>query len=761
MPRDSHRWSAKDIIEEYPKLGIPHFQRGLVWGEESVSLLLESLYFQTPCGELVLWRPRYPKKEGIPLGKEGVPLESSAPPHYLIVDGQQRIRSVWGALTSTSNAVDLDMENGTETDGHEIWCLNLNRVPKLQQILKVDDGFPLFRLIRHPLDPKARYKYNVVPLSCFFEDQDVKPFIRVEQQSDDVFARIDELRPRVKQLRTQRAFSVTKLVERDGQHTLPDVVALYNRINSGGIRVEPEERAFATLVSMKPQTSTWLGEVFKEIDGAGDSIDRDSILKRKKERNFGFKLFIRTFVQVCAYHFGYSVGSNLFSFDVLNGMTFRQNLADPKNNAKVQQLFNQTKQILHYVRETLDKLNCDDLRMLPETMSLLPVFQVLIRYPDLMDDEVASTIICSMVLRLLLLPMQTQRDTLKLVLIINSSQTAQECFAKLYHDLVRGDDFDNLAERLPSSRSLQDRYVLMLYWLVRRKGARDFSYRNLTEEKPTQMLRRYNPEATIDHRVEPQKQHIVPYSMLRVIYGITGKGRLVYHPINDIGNLTYISAALNDYETGLGADPVRLEYEPRANLEGHFLAGEDADNLRRSYQSVVAPDENDATRQITYEKFCAARRELIAHGFADWLSEETPSWFLDRRITPIRRQFYSSDDDLIRGLKYPPELEDAFLAHVEKLRYRYIKSQDGKQPTLAINVRDGSGVAVLELKLLKNRIEISAKKPVGTEYVSRLAAGSLKTISEGQWHLRVDSKQPTAAASVLSTLLDEVLSAKS
>ena len=176
---------------------------------------------------------------------------------------------------------------------------------------------------------------------------------------------------------------------------------------------------------------------------------------------------------------------------------------------------------------------------------------------------------------------------------------------------------------------------------------------------------------------------------------------------------------------------------------------------------MIAPDENDATPQKSYEQFCAARRELIAYGFADWLSEETPSWFLDRRITPIRRQFYSSDDDLIRGLKYPPELEDAFLAHVEKLRYRYIKSQDGKQPTLAISLRDGSGVAVLELKLLKNRIEISAKKPVGAEYVSRLAAGSLKTISEGQWHLRVDSKQPTVAASVLSTLLDEVLGAKS
>ena len=26
MPGDSRRWSADDIIKEYPQLGIPHFQ---------------------------------------------------------------------------------------------------------------------------------------------------------------------------------------------------------------------------------------------------------------------------------------------------------------------------------------------------------------------------------------------------------------------------------------------------------------------------------------------------------------------------------------------------------------------------------------------------------------------------------------------------------------------------------------------------------------------------------------------------------------
>ena len=764
MPRDSHRWSADDIINEYPQLGIPHFQRGLVWGEESVSLLLESLYFETPCGELVLWRPRHPEKEGIPL-------QASIAPHYLIIDGQQRIRSVWSALAPEANPVDLDIENGAETNGCEICCINLCKVPELRKYFDEDD-FPLFRLVRNPLDlrAKVRYKHNLIPLACFLKDQPLEEYfgllkVRKDEDPRIVQGEIEGLRPRIQKLRTRRVFSITRLVERDGQYMLSDVVALYNRINSGGMRVESEEKAFATLVSLAPRTSIWLGDIFKRIHPEkGESPDRDSVLKRQKERSFGFKLFIRTFVQVCAYHFGYSVGSSSFSFNVVEGTEFRKNLKDSKQSGEI---FKQTERILLYIRRQLEELHCDDLRTLPETTAFFPVFQLLIRYPSLMDDAAASPIVRSLILRLFLLPVKDQRATLSLVSLINKTQTVDRCLSEICKVLPLGADFGNaqLIERLGDSQSLQDRYVLMLYWLVRRKGAHDFSYRNLTEEKRSQMLRRYNPEAPIDHRVEPQKQHIVPYSMLRDVYGITGRGRLAYHPINDIGNLTYISAALNDYETGLGADPVRLEYEPRANLEEHFLAGEDADNLRELYQSVVAPDGTEAvSRRESYEKFCKARRKSIALGFADWLREETPSWILARRITPAKRLFYSFDDDLIRELKYPAELEDVLLARVEdpKFRLRMKGHKESKEQSLLVSRRGNSKGVVLELKRCRNAVEIMSKDPTMIACMSRLAgAGSLKMISETQWHLRVDSARPAAAARVLSTLLDEVLGAKS
>jgi len=47
------------------------------------------------------------------------------PPRHLVIDGQQRIRSIWDALAVTENATDLDMENSAEADGREIWCLNI------------------------------------------------------------------------------------------------------------------------------------------------------------------------------------------------------------------------------------------------------------------------------------------------------------------------------------------------------------------------------------------------------------------------------------------------------------------------------------------------------------------------------------------------------------------------------------------------------------------------------------------------------------
>jgi hypothetical protein len=49
--------TVKQVLSEYNHLGVPHFQRGLVWDTDSVALLLESIYYGTPCGSIILWKP--------------------------------------------------------------------------------------------------------------------------------------------------------------------------------------------------------------------------------------------------------------------------------------------------------------------------------------------------------------------------------------------------------------------------------------------------------------------------------------------------------------------------------------------------------------------------------------------------------------------------------------------------------------------------------------------------------------------------------
>lgn len=72
------RRSIDELLGFYEQMGIPHFQRGSVWDPAAVGLLLESLYYGTPCGVIILWAPPDVAPHGIPLGQASM--------RYLIID---------------------------------------------------------------------------------------------------------------------------------------------------------------------------------------------------------------------------------------------------------------------------------------------------------------------------------------------------------------------------------------------------------------------------------------------------------------------------------------------------------------------------------------------------------------------------------------------------------------------------------------------------------------------------------------------------
>lgn len=669
----------------YEEIGIPHFQRGFVWNNENTSLLLKSLYFDTPCGTIILWEPNEPRQYGIPLS-------ASDKLRYLVIDGQQRIRSlrdVLGPKNGRSTQNTSDEEGNDEGPNIErVWCLNLSRVRELTDLIDSNmSRYPLFRLIADPTKEGTRFKYNFIPLYLFFEGLDVdvddvvvRGFVQPKKEitPEQVVGKMKEITlwRRICDLQKKQVFSLKTLTESSEkkENCLADMVALYNRINSAGKRVESEEKAFATPVSLYPSTNEWLAKLFIKIHPRSkrsemrvEDLERDDILKRQKERNFGFKLFIRTFIQVCAYRFNYSPGSNTFSFEVVNGLPFQMRFGNDANNAKeAQRLFDRTDEVVQFVWQNVlfNGLYCDDLQTLPDTASLLPLFQVLIRFPKLMEpgmkERYAPALQC-LALRLLLSKNQTQEEILKLVNIVNRAETAGACLKELHHKIRELSDSQE--DWLEDSNTLMDRYTLMLYWLLRRNGARDFSYKNLPEGN---LLRLEQRQEILNESAEPEKQHIVPYSRLKKLYNIESRGRVSRHSANNIGNITYISQKLNDYKEGLGDRPIDLEIERQEspdNLERHFLGDKE---VRKSYKTVIDMTKNETdgaiekTARQAFETFYKRRRKLIAQAFGEWIEELGPALSILEEIKPAPRVAPSLWDRVHR-LECSDDIKDAML----------------------------------------------------------------------------------------------------
>lgn len=675
------------------RLGIPHFQRGLVWGPDTIAALLESLFYKTPCGSFVFWKPD-------PKSPHGIPLLGNTPTDidYFIIDGQQRIRSlysvsedepIWETHTSEA-ATDQDLPAGPGRK--RVWCVNLTRVDGFSGVLKAHGKeYSLFLFAVDPLhaDKRSPLRTNILPLHLFKAHETwetltdyhkcVVPRDGGFSSSPDLAEPYLGLRERILGIRRETFFVSTIRT-----NNVAEVVALYNRINSGGKRVEIEERAFAMLVASQPATWPRLADLFATVhchDPQIEAVQRDDVLRRGQERSFGFKLFIRVFLQVCHHHFGYSMGRNSFSFDIAKKDSFRRRLAGLAE-AEACLLWDETKEVLTLVSTLLrSPLSCDDFRFLPDTQDLTPLIQLLVSYPGLRGNKF-HPIIASLCLRFFL----AQLDPKTLAMAVSQAADPDKNAFAVIPPLLKHADAKiekDLAKHLESASSIQDRYVLLLYWLVRHNGAQDFSYDNIRHpRRPT------HPPVSIDATAKPEKQHMVPFSRLVRALKDEDAQRGGTHRFNNIGNLTYISREMNSYETGLGDEIATLRGEPEANLHAHLLCAPASGSKGTDpYQQLLrllrddAPPPEPATVNAVFDRFCAQRRKRIHEGFRAWLEDldraacaavglqeltELPRLANGRdRVEPQRPRFVDEQhleaSHLIRGLDLDNEVESLLI----------------------------------------------------------------------------------------------------
>ena len=80
------------------RLQLPDFQRGWVWDDNHIVSLLTSISLSYPIGAVMTLRTGNPDVKFRPRLLEGVELEGDLEPEFMLLDGQQRITSLYLAL---------------------------------------------------------------------------------------------------------------------------------------------------------------------------------------------------------------------------------------------------------------------------------------------------------------------------------------------------------------------------------------------------------------------------------------------------------------------------------------------------------------------------------------------------------------------------------------------------------------------------------------------------------------------------------------
>ena len=80
------------------QLRVPAFQRGFVWDTERVAYLMDSIYKDYPFGSLILWRTKTQLRSERNLGPFELPDREPDYPIDYVLDGQQRLTSIFGVF---------------------------------------------------------------------------------------------------------------------------------------------------------------------------------------------------------------------------------------------------------------------------------------------------------------------------------------------------------------------------------------------------------------------------------------------------------------------------------------------------------------------------------------------------------------------------------------------------------------------------------------------------------------------------------------
>lgn len=190
------------------QIRIPAFQRGFVWDPERVAYLMDSIYKGYPFGSLMFWRTKEQLKFDRDLGPFKLPEPKEDYPVDYVLDGQQRVTSIFGVFQT-------EMKPVITTDWLDIYFdLSAEQTPQNSQFVALPSD---------QVQPEKHF-----PLKTLFDTTAYRK--ATENLESEIIKKIDDM---------QSIFKETKIpVQISKTEDNATVAIIFERVNRQGVELD-------------------------------------------------------------------------------------------------------------------------------------------------------------------------------------------------------------------------------------------------------------------------------------------------------------------------------------------------------------------------------------------------------------------------------------------------------------------------------------------------------------------------------------------
>lgn len=203
--------NIRKLMEELlsGRMRVPNFQRGFVWDPERVAYLMDSLYKGYPFGSVLLWRTKQSLTYERDLGPFSLPTNDPSFPTDYILDGQQRITSMFGVF-----------QNEIRLENPPLWSQVFYDLEASENTQ--DTSF--FALEEEEVDPERHF-----PLGCMFDPVTYRRQTAL-YNDEKLIERIDTVQARFK----EAVIPVQTITTEDKTA----VAIVFERVNQRGVELD-------------------------------------------------------------------------------------------------------------------------------------------------------------------------------------------------------------------------------------------------------------------------------------------------------------------------------------------------------------------------------------------------------------------------------------------------------------------------------------------------------------------------------------------